>query len=215
MTTTLPSDIIFHYFPQLGESEQREKVIRSFELYKAWNEKINVISRKDIEGFYEKHFLHSLAIAQFVSFRPGTKILDVGTGGGFPGIPLAILFPEVEFHLVDSIAKKISIVVDIAKELGLQNVKAECVRSESLSEKYDFVTSRAVAPASELVGWNFKNISKLNKNKILNGFLFLKGGDLFEELKAVKLKAQVLPLTTYFQEPFFEEKKLVYLTAFG
>jgi 16S rRNA (guanine527-N7)-methyltransferase len=153
-----------------------------------------------------------LAIAKYIQFRPGTKILDVGTGGGFPGIPLAIYFPEVEFHLVDSIAKKITVVTDVAKELHLANVKAECVRSETLVGKYDFVTSRAVAPSAELTGWNYKNISKLNKNKLLNGFIFLKGGDLTEELKLTRYTPKIQSLAEYFAEPYFEEKKLIYLS---
>ena len=137
-------------------------------LYKEWNEKINVISRKDIESFYEKHFLHSLAIAKFIRFKKGSQILDIGTGGGFPGIPLAIFFPEVQFHLVDSIAKKISVVVDIVQQLELDNVKAECLRCETLTEKYDFIVSRAVAPASELIEWNKSNLLIKNKNDVLN-----------------------------------------------
>lgn len=187
----------------------------AFSHYQQWNEKINVISRKDIESFYERHFLHALAIAKFIQFRPGTKVLDVGTGGGFPGIPLAIVFPEVHFHLVDSIAKKISVVQDVARELQLHNVVAECRRSETIEDKYDFVTSRAVAPSKELVIWNEKNVSKLNKNTKLNGFLFLKGGDLKEEVKLPGYKATVVELKEYFSEPFFaEEKKLVHLTRF-
>jgi 16S rRNA (guanine527-N7)-methyltransferase len=187
-------------------------VIQSFELYKEWNEKINLISRKDIDSFYEKHFLHSLAIAKFIQFEPGTSILDIGTGGGFPGIPLAIYFPEVQFHLVDSIAKKIGVVADVAIRLGLDNVKAECTRCETLSEKYDFVMSRAVAPAADLIFWNEKNLSKTHKNSIKNGFLFLKGGDLKNELAVVKKNIKIVQLFEYFEEPFFaEEKKLVYI----
>ena len=181
-------------------------------LYKEWNEKINVISRKDIESFYEKHFLHSLAIAKFIKFKKGSQILDIGTGGGFPGIPLAIFFPEVQFHLVDSIAKKISVVVDIVQQLELDNVKAECLRCETLTEKYDFIVSRAVAPASELIEWNKSNLLIKNKNDVPNGFLFLKGGDLGEELKLVNKRNEVVNLTDYFKEPFFAEgKKLVYI----
>jgi 16S rRNA (guanine527-N7)-methyltransferase len=207
-----PADIVFKYFPELLEDQRKEQVLRSFDLYKEWNDKINLISRKDIDSFYEKHFLHSLSIAKFVQFRPSTKILDVGTGGGFPGIPLAIYFPEVEFHLVDSIAKKIGVVYDVAQQLGLKNVKAECCRCETLDEKYDFVTSRAVAPTLQLAGWNVRNISKLNKNKILNGFILLKGGDLTEELAQTNFDPKIVQLSDYFDEPFFkEEKKLVYL----
>jgi len=211
-----PSEIVFRYFPELLLDERKEKVEAAFQLYKTWNDKINVISRKDIDGFYEKHFLHALAIAKFIQFRPDTKVLDVGTGGGFPGIPLAIIFPDVHFHLVDSIAKKISVVHDVAHALDLRNVKAECTRSESLGEKYDFITSRAVAPASDLVYWNEKNISKLNRNQKLNGFLFLKGGDLSEEINLPGYKGSVIDIRDFFDEPFFaEEKKLVYLTNFS
>ncbi len=214
MTINSPSDIIFHYFPELLQDERKEKVLQSFELYKEWNEKINLISRKDIDSFYEKHFLHSLSIAKYIQFNPGTSVLDIGTGGGFPGIPLAIFFPEVNFHLVDSIAKKIGVVADVAIRLGLKNVKAECIRCEMLSEKYDFVTSRAVAPAAELIEWNKKNISKTNQNKIPNGFLFIKGGDLTEELSVVNKNFDIVRLTDYFSEPFFEEgKKLVYIPS--
>ncbi len=187
-------------------------MLKSYTLYKEWNEKINVISRKDIDTFYEKHFLHSLAIAKFVKFKKGTRILDIGTGGGFPGIPLAIFFPEVQFHLVDSIAKKISVVVDIVQQLGLENVKAECLRCETLTEKFDFITSRAVAPAAELIRWNEANLSTKNRNDVPNGFLFLKGGALSEELGLVNKKKEVISLTDYFNEPFFEaEKKLVFI----
>lgn len=204
---------MFRYFPELSSPEKIDKVKNAFSLYKDWNEKINVISRKDIDSFYEKHFLHALAIAKFIQFVPGSKILDVGTGGGFPGIPLAILFDQVEFHLVDSIAKKIGIVADVILKLELKNAKAECLRSETLSEQYDFVCSRAVAPAPELVAWNEKNLSPRNKNNIPNGFLFLKGGDLKGELAIPKYKAKTILLTEYFQEPFFaEDKKLIYLS---
>jgi len=214
LSLTHPSEVVFRYFPELLLDERKEKVESAFQLYKTWNDKINVISRKDIDSFYEKHFLHALAIAKFIQFRPGTKVLDVGTGGGFPGIPLAIVFPEVQFHLVDSIAKKISVVYDVAHALDLKNVKAECARSESIGEKYDFITSRAVAPTGDLVYWNEKNISKLNRNQKLNGFLFLKGGDLSEEIKVPGYKSSVVELKDFFNEPFFaEEKKLVYLTS--
>jgi 16S rRNA (guanine527-N7)-methyltransferase len=188
-------------------------VIQSFELYKEWNEKINLISRKDIDSFYEKHFLHSLAIAKFIQFVPRTSILDIGTGGGFPGIPLAIYFPEVQFHLVDSIAKKIGVVADVVMRLGLSNVKAECTRCETLTEKYDFVMSRAVAPAADLLFWNEKNLSKTHKNTLKNGFIFLKGGDLKDELAVVKKNIKIVQLFEYFEEPFFaEEKKLIYIS---
>jgi len=209
-----PSDIIFHYFPELSKNEMKERVLDSFALYKEWNEKINLISRKDIDSYFEKHFLHSLSIARFLKFVPGTVVLDVGTGGGFPGIPLAIFFPEVKFHLVDSIAKKVMVVQDVATRLHLSNVKVECVRSEILTEKYDFVMSRAVAPASDLIAWNQKNISKTNRNEVPNGFLLLKGGDLIKEMAAVGKKKQIISLTDYFNTPFFaEDKKLVYVRA--
>ena len=204
--------LILKYFPKLDEAS-----IFRFEqlgpLYDEWNGKINVISRKDIGSLYEKHILHSLAIARVIRFNPGTSILDVGTGGGFPGIPLAILFPEVQFHLVDSIGKKIKVVSAVAEALGLTNVKAEQLRVESLKDKYDFVVSRAVTSFPEFVKWTRKNVSREQKNALPNGILYLKGGDLSEELKPFGRKAVVYPLSDYFSGEFFETKKLVYLAV--
>jgi 16S rRNA (guanine527-N7)-methyltransferase len=180
-------------------------------LYAGWNAQINVISRKDFSGFYERHVLHSLGIAKFTSFKDGSKILDVGTGGGFPGIPLAILFPKVQFHLVDSIGKKIKVVNGVTDSLKLKNVVAEQIRAEQLKEKYDFVVSRAVTRLPEFVKWVQKNISKKQKNTLSNGILYLKGGDLTEEIGQFKKRIVVQDLARYFDEEFFETKKVVHL----
>ncbi|MCL2412625.1 MAG: 16S rRNA (guanine(527)-N(7))-methyltransferase RsmG [Bacteroidales bacterium] len=205
-------DLIQKYFPTLTE-----KQVRQFELlpdlYAEWNEKINVISRKDIENIVEKHILHSLAIAKVVSFNAGTKILDVGTGGGFPGIPLAIMFPDCEFHLVDSIAKKINVVSEISKAVGLTNVVAEQARAETLNGKYDFVVSRAVTAFPEFLNWVKKNISNVGANNyssLPNGILYLKGGDLSDELRGFERQIQIFDISNYFEEDFFETKKVVY-----
>lgn len=183
------------------------------ELYPHWNAQINVISRKDIESLYLHHVLHSLGIAKTLSFVAGTRILDVGTGGGFPGIPLAILFPEVEFHLVDSIGKKIKVVREVASAIGLKNVEAYHIRAEQLDEKYDFVVSRAVTRLVEFYPWIRNKFIKNDKNALPNGLLYLKGGDLTEEIRESKLKAQTFPLTDYFKEDFFETKYVVYVQA--
>jgi 16S rRNA (guanine527-N7)-methyltransferase len=180
-------------------------------LYAEWNAQINVISRKDFPEFYEHHVLHSLAIAKFIRFTPGTKILDVGTGGGFPGIPLAIVFPEVQFHLVDSVGKKIKVVNEVVQSLGLKNVTSRQIRAEQLTEKYDFVVSRAVTRLTEFVIWTRKNISQKQKNSVPNGILYLKGGDISEEIKPFKKNIFVQNLSEYFEEEFFETKKLVHL----
>ena len=204
--------LIFSYFPNL--SEQQKKQFTALEgLYKEWNEKINVISRKDIDELYTRHVLHSLGIAKVISFKPGTRILDVGTGGGFPGIPLAILFPECNFHLVDSIGKKITVVKEVATGLGLTNVRAEQIRAEQLVDKYDFVVSRAVTDLNLFIPWVRKNIIRKGNNGLLNGFLFLKGGDLTEELASFKKEVVVDELKTFFKEEFFETKKVVYLSV--
>jgi len=197
------------YFPDLN-SEQIQKFSELGNLYQEWNEKINVISRKDIEELYVKHILHSLAIAKIIQFKPGTKVLDVGTGGGFPGIPLAILFPEVEFHLVDSIAKKILVVNEIATALNLKNVKAETQRVEKLKTKYDFVVSRAVTQMPKFVNWIKNKFENSNQNQLPNGILYLKGGDLTEELSGFP-SAEIFPISSFFDEEFFETKKVVYL----
>lgn len=193
------SDIQVSRFLQLGAH------------YAEWNEKINVISRKDIGSLYEKHVLHSLAIAKVIRFSGGTRILDVGTGGGFPGIPLAILFPEASFHLVDSVGKKIKVVQAVAGALGLTNVVAEQVRAEQLTGKYDFVVSRAVTSLPEFVKWIRKNVSADHHNAMPNGILYLKGGDLTEELKPFGKRSVVYNLSDFFTEEFYETKKLVYL----
>lgn len=204
-------EIIHKYFPGLtpGQKAQFEQLMP---LYSDWNAKINVISRKDIDALFERHVLHSLAIAQFIKFTPSTRVLDVGTGGGFPGIPLAIFFPETHFHLVDSTGKKIKVVEAVASGLGLKNVTAEQIRAEQLPGKYDFVVSRAVTRLPEFVKWIAKNISRKQRNALLNGVLYLKGGDIDQELKPFGKKVRVQPLSSYFDEPFFETKKLVYLT---
>jgi 16S rRNA (guanine527-N7)-methyltransferase len=204
--------LIDKYFPEISE-KQRDQFLRLEELYLHWNEQINVISRKDTENFYERHVLHSLAIAKVITFKPGTKILDIGTGGGFPGIPLAILFPECEFLLVDSIGKKIKVVNEVASELGLTNVRATHERAEKIKEQFDFVVSRAVTAMPKFLNWTRGKFLKESKNTLPNGILYLKGGDLTEEMAGIKKKIQYFPLTDFFNEPFFETKKVVYLKA--
>lgn len=207
------TEIIFSYFPNLTEL-QKKQFEQLLPLYKEWNEKINVVSRKDIDLLYERHVLHSLGIAKIVSFRPGTKILDVGTGGGFPGIPLAIMFPECKFHLVDSIGKKTTVVKEVVAGLGLKNVTAQQIRAEELREKYDFIVSRAVTDLSEFVKWVHNKFNKqVVFNELDNGILYLKGGDLDEELKPFKNDVTTFPLKAFFKEEFFETKKVVYLPA--
>ncbi len=204
--------IIQQYFPNLSE-KQKEQFAQLLPLYLDWNSKINVISRKDMEQFYEHHVLHSLGIAKVMQFKPGTKVLDVGTGGGFPGIPLAILFPETEFFLVDSIGKKIKVVNAVAEAIGLKNVRAQQIRAEELKEQFDFVVSRAVTELPVFHGWVKNKFRKQNFNDLPNGILYLKGGDLTEELSAFKGKAKTFELKNYFREEFFETKKMVYLRA--
>jgi 16S rRNA (guanine527-N7)-methyltransferase len=206
----IKSQLIQKYFKNLTE-DQISKFDQLYDLYSFWNAQINVISRKDIDELYERHILHSLGIAKFCSFKPGEKVLDVGTGGGFPGIPLAILFPETHFHLVDSIGKKIKVVVEVAAGLGLQNVKATHSRVEQITDKYDFVVSRAVTKLADFYPWVRGKFNKDSKNAIANGILYLKGGDLTEEIKESKLKAELYPLSDYFEEEFFETKFVVYI----
>ncbi len=201
---------ILKYFPLLS-SAQKEKFEKLLPVYAEWNSQINVISRKDFAGLYERHVLHSLAIAKFIRFTAGTKILDVGTGGGFPGIPLAIFFPEVKFHLVDSIGKKIKVVNGVVEALGLENVTAEQIRAEQLKEKYDFIVSRAVTRLPEFVKWVQKNVSEKQRNAVPNGVFYLKGGELSVEIKPFKKNIMVQNLLEYFEEDFFETKKLLYL----
>lgn len=204
-------DKIRTYFSDLS-SRQYEQFSKLSELYRYWNDRINVVSRKDIDNLMEHHVLHSLAIAKFVQFDKGTKILDVGTGGGFPGIPLAILFPDCKFKLIDSIAKKIKVVSRVAETLELQNVEAEHIRVQQEKAKYDFIVSRAVTNLSELVKISRKTIAKEKKNHLSNGLICLKGGDLAEELKPFETRGvHTVSLKRYFQESFFETKSLVYL----
>ena len=205
--------IIKKYFPSLT-GKQIEQFEALFDLYVEWNEKINVISRKDIHNLYEHHVLHSLAIAKFTDFTPQSRILDVGTGGGFPGIPLAILFPEQEFVLIDSIRKKIRVVNEVADAISLTNVEAIHRRIQNEKRKFDFVVSRAVMSMSELVKLLRKNIDENQKNALHNGLICLKGGDLTDELEPFKDTAEVFPLTDYFSESFFETKKIVYMPIF-
>lgn len=204
------ADIIFHYFPDLSET-QKKQFNQLFDLYKEWNEKINVISRKDIDNLYVNHVLHSLGIAKVLKFKSGTTVLDVGTGGGFPGIPLAILFPDVQFHLVDSIGKKITVVNEVAKGLKLRNVRGEQIRAEQVSGEYDFVVSRAVTRLKEFYGWIHKKTKKRSVHPLQNGILYLKGGDLAEELAELKKDHSVYNLSDYFTEEFFETKKVVHV----
>ena len=201
---------LIHYFPELTSSQisQFETLV---ELYNYWNSKINLISRKDINEIEVRHFLHSLSIAKFFSFKPKTNILDIGTGGGFPGIPLAVIFPEVNFHLTDSIGKKIKVVNEIKNNLGLKNVYAEHIRSENVKNSYDFIVNRAVTNMSNLVSLIGDKISKINNHgSINNGIISLKGGDLENELNPFK-NYKIYKLNELFDEPFFETKKIVYL----
>lgn len=202
-------EIILKYFPDLSKEQQRQfELLR--ELYEDWNLKINVVSRKDIDELYLRHVLHSLAIAKIHSFLPGTKVLDVGTGGGFPGIPLAILFPKTQFHLVDSIGKKIKVVEEVVAGTELKNVTAIHDRVENMPERYDFIVSRAVAQMDTFVHWVDGKIAKKSLSDRKNGILYLKGGDLTEELKNFP-KAEIYPINDFYEEEFFETKSVVYL----
>ena len=201
--------IINKYFPNLSE-EQKSQFQQLENLYKDWNEKINVISRKDIDEFYERHVLHSLGIAKIMDFADGTKVLDIGTGGGFPGIPLAILFPNTEFTLVDSIGKKITVVKGVAESLGLKNVKAYHERAEKIKDKFHFVVSRAVTQMPVFLRWLKGKFEKEQFNPKHNGVLYLKGGDLGEELAGIK--CEIYHLKDQFEEEFFDTKKIVYLS---
>ncbi|MCG2418200.1 16S rRNA (guanine(527)-N(7))-methyltransferase RsmG [Aequorivita sp. F47161] len=202
-------ELILKYFPNLTDL-QIKQLAQLQALYEDWNLKINVVSRKDIDELYLRHVLHSLGIAKIQSFLPGSKILDVGTGGGFPGIPLAILFPEVQFHLVDSIGKKIKVVEEVVAGLQLENVKATNARVETVTDKYDFIVSRAVAQMETFVHWVNGKIAKQNLHERRNGILYLKGGDLTDELKVYK-NAVIYPLNDFFEEDFYETKSVVYL----
>ena len=200
---------ILKQFPDLSENQilQFQKLQS---LYEDWNAKINVISRKDIDELYTRHVLHSLGIAKIIEFRPGSKIMDVGTGGGFPGIPLAILHPEVDFYLIDVIAKKIKVVNEVAADLGLKNVKAEQKRAELVKQEFDFIVSRAVTNMPDFVNWVDDKVAKKQNHELANGILYLKGGDLTEELKAFP-KATEYNLSDFFTDEFFETKKVVHL----
>ena len=200
---------ITHYFPHLTP-EQIIRFEKMAPLYREWNEKINVISRKDIDSLYEKHVLHALAIAKIITFRPGTKILDVGTGGGFPGIPLAILFPTCLFTLIDSIGKKIKVVQAVADELDLKNVKAIHTRVQEVKEEFDFIISRAVTAFPEFVGLVRKNIAPHPQNSRPNGIIYLKGGDFQEEIRDFKNIIEITEISDFFTEPYFETKKVIY-----
>ena len=203
-------DLILKYFPDLTE-EQKRQFAALYDLYLDWNSKINVISRKDIENLYEHHVLHSLGIAKVIRFRPGTQIMDLGTGGGFPGIPLAILFPEVQFHLVDSIGKKVRVATEVANAIGLKNVTFRHARAEEEKQKFDFVVSRAVMPLTDLLKIIRKNISSKQQNALPNGLICLKGGELGNETMPVKNKTTLWDLKEFFEEEFFETKKVVYV----
>jgi 16S rRNA (guanine527-N7)-methyltransferase len=203
-------ELINKYFPDITD-DQRSKLGQMEELYHFWNARVNVISRQDIDTLYERHVLHSLGIAKVQPFKAGTSVLDVGTGGGFPGIPLAILFPDAQFHLVDSIGKKIRVVQEIADALKLNNVRADQIRAEKLEDTYEFVVSRAVTRITPFVGWVKKNISRNSFHELRNGILYLKGGDLTEELSELNQKSRIYELSDYFDEEFFETKKVVYV----
>ena len=203
-------DLILKYFPDLTE-EQKRQFAALYDLYLDWNSKINVISRKDIENLYEHHVLHSLGIAKVIHFRPGTQIMDLGTGGGFPGIPLAILFPEVHFHLVDSIGNKVRVASEIANSIGLKNITFRHARAEEEKGKFDFAVSRAVMPLTDLLKIIRKNISSKQQNALPIGLICLKGGELGNETMPVKNKTTLWDLKEFFEEEFFETKKVVYV----
>ncbi|WP_289104703.1 16S rRNA (guanine(527)-N(7))-methyltransferase RsmG [uncultured Bacteroides sp.] len=204
-------EIIQKYFPELTDT-QKEQFMALYDLYTDWNSKINVISRKDITNLYEHHVLHSLGIAKVINFRPCTEIMDLGTGGGFPGIPLAIMFPDTHFHLVDSIGKKVKVATEIASAIGLKNVTTRHCRAEEEKQLFDFVVSRAVMPLTDLLKIIRKNIRKEQNNALPNGLICLKGGELQNEVLPVKHQTVMYDLKDYFEEEFFETKKVVYVT---
>ncbi|MGV3705118.1 MAG: 16S rRNA (guanine(527)-N(7))-methyltransferase RsmG [Arcticibacter sp.] len=209
----MTSELITHYFPHISE-EQKHQFAQLESLYATWNAQINVISRKDIESLYLRHILHSLGIAKVISFLPGEKVLDVGTGGGFPGVPLAILFPETSFHLVDSIGKKIKVVKEVSSAIGLTNLQATHARAEQIDEKFHFVVSRAVTQLKDFYPWVKGKFEKESLNTLPNGVLYLKGGDLEQEIAESKLKDVTLtPLSKFFEEDFFDTKFVVSFKA--
>jgi len=203
-------NIISKYFPNLTP-QQVVQLAQLHELYRYWNERINLISRKDIDHLYERHVLHSLAIAKAVTFAGGANIVDVGTGGGFPGIPLAVMFPQCSFTLVDSIGKKVMVVGEVAKALALHNVATLQARAEALPQRFDFAVSRAVTNLPTFIGWVWSKLVGGGSSSLANGILYLKGGDLDEELRPVKQPLRVIPLSDFFSEEFFETKKVVYV----
>lgn len=203
-------NIVYKYFTQLTDTQQRQ-IDQLDELYRDWNAKINVISRKDIDGLYLHHVLHSMALSRILRFKPGTRILDFGTGGGFPGIPLAILFPECQFRLIDGTGKKIKVAQAVADAIGLKNVEAVHRRGEEEKDKFDFIVSRAVMPLPDLVKIVRKNIAREQHNALANGLLVLKGGNLKEEIRPFKNIVELTPLSDYFEEEWFQEKYAIYL----
>ena len=206
----MTADIIQKYFPQLS-AEQRQQFDALDALYRDWNTKINVISRKDIDQLYEHHVLHSLAIAKMINFRPGTRILDFGTGGGFPGVPLSILFPECQFKLIDGTGKKIRVAQEVCNAIGLKNCQPTHLRGEDEKDKYDFIVSRAVMPLPDLVKLMRKNISKTQQNALPNGIICLKGGDLQAELQPYRNIVETTDISQFFSEDWFKEKYVIYL----
>lgn len=205
-----PSELIYGYFPNLTNL-QKQQFDALDDCYRDWNSQINVISRKDIDSLYLRHVLHSLAIAKYIEFKAGERVLDVGTGGGFPGIPLAILFPETEFVLVDSIGKKIKVVNEVASSIGLKNVEGIHARAESIEGKFNFIVSRAVTQLKDFYPWVRNKVKKDSINAVPNGILYLKGGDLAQEIKESGLKPEQIPITTYFSEDFFETKYILHI----
>lgn len=203
-------DLILKYFPKLTE-RQKEQFAALPELYGDWNSKINVISRKDMDNFVEHHVLHSLAVAKVIQFKTMAEIMDLGTGGGFPGIPLAIMFPDANFYLVDSIGKKIKVVQNVAESLQLKNVKAEQIRAEQVDNDFDFIVSRAVTDLTQFVGWVRGKISDIHYHKLRNGIIYLKGGDLTEEIAPFRKKVRLFDISDFFEEEYFETKKVIYM----
>ncbi|MCX6199677.1 MAG: 16S rRNA (guanine(527)-N(7))-methyltransferase RsmG [Bacteroidetes bacterium] len=201
-------ELLLKYFPALSQEQIRQFALLP-KIYSEWNEKINVISRKDIDNLFERHILHSLSIAKFIEFKSGTKVMDLGTGGGFPGIPLAILFPESRFHLVDSIGKKLKVVEAVKDEIGLKNVFVFHARAEEMSFQYDFVVSRAVAPLADLLAWTKGKYSAKDHHAVHNGLICLKGGNIDEEISVVK-HARKIPIAGYYNDDFFKDKFVVY-----